>query len=84
MRLQATWRSVPGGRALHAFMDGDDRPLCGIDAPVWRDNSLRWGTSRRPEHKLCAKLAQAESWRRCGELVERQRREFEREGQTGE
>lgn len=70
-----TWRSVPGGRALHAFMDGDTRPLCGIEAPVWRDHSRGWGTTRRPEHRRCGELARRETSRRLAELFERQRRE---------
>lgn len=81
---QPTWRSVPGGRALHAFMDGDDRPLCGAEAPRWRDHSLRWGTTRRPEHGLCARLANAETGRRIGELFERQRREYQEENRGAE
>ena len=68
-----TWRSVPGGRASHAFMDGDEQPLCGIRAP-------KWGSPRRRQHSRCEVLAATESSRRLTELHERQRREMPWEG----
>lgn len=70
-----SWRKVPGGRAVHAFMDGDSRPMCGIDAPQWVE-----GGSRRRRHSRCERLAETESNRRRAELFERQRREMLWEG----
>ncbi len=81
-RTYATWRKVPGGRASHAFYDGCDVPLCGVQ-PVradgrpsgWKpESSNRWG-SRNPRHRACRRLAERENQRRGHELIERQRKE---------
>lgn len=83
MACHPAWRSVPGGRALHAFMDGDTKALCGVEAPVWRDHSRGWGAIRRPEHRRCGELARRETGRRISELFERQRREYVEEVDHG-
>lgn len=61
-----TWRYVSGGRAYHAFLDGAELPVCGVDPRRGRDRRparwteidvrarLRWGG--RHEHELCRKL----------------------------
>lgn len=73
------WVRTPGGRALHAIMDGEAVPLCGVQ-PSPQHRAHRWlpghgrGSSRR--HRQCAELARAETARRITALFERQRAEM--------
>ena len=65
------WRYVSGGKALHAFIDGSDRPACGVDPrrgpdrrPArWIDStyqgSKRYGDQRRGEHDPCTRAVRA-------------------------
>lgn len=76
-----TWVATRGGRALHAIMDGDTIPLCGVQpqppgrAHAWRRTS-RLHSARR--HRQCELLAGRETTRRLQALFQRQREEFER------
>ncbi len=65
-RYMPRWRYVSGGKALHAFIDGSDRPACGVDPRRGPDRrSVRWievGTrgllgygQRRREHGPCSR-----------------------------
>lgn len=70
-RYMPRWRYVSGGKALHAFIGGSDRPACGIDPrrgpdrqPArWVDStdqgSKRYGDRRRGEHGPCTKAVRA-------------------------
>jgi hypothetical protein len=66
-RYMPRWRYVSGGKALHAFIDGSDRPACGIDPRRGPDrHPARWIGSayqgwgrRRKEHAPCAQAVRA-------------------------
>ena len=61
------WLRVPGGRALHAVIDGEQVPICGVvplraDGTVspWRGPSFgQW--KYRHRHQQCQRLA-ARRW----------------------
>ena len=60
------WVRVPGGRAVHAMVDGDPAPVCGVvpvraDGTVspWRSPGYGGWSGRR--HKRCQDLA-ARRW----------------------
>lgn len=76
-----TWVATRGGRALHAIMDGDTVPLCGVQPQPPR-RAHAWRRASRPHlarrHRQCELLAGRETSKRLQALFQRQREEFER------
>lgn len=76
------WRRVPGGRAAHAFYDGADTPLCGVDPVRASGERPRWLDARPRDrflrHHECERLAATATGERLSALFRRQREEVER------
>lgn len=68
------WVKVPGGRALHAVMDGGDTSLCGLQTDRWRAPG-RYDELAARHHHHCRQQAAVATAERLSALFRRQREE---------